>query len=134
MIQNDSFTKGECLSSASSCTATVMPDNYCEFQTEQRRRMTSPGVSGCEWVVKILRYSVAIPRCSRQSEQTWKARAYKHFLDACIIQVKTRRRVSSVIYHIHEVKKKKLKMNVPRAKLPVCSIVIALLWAKENIQ
>ena len=85
-----------------------MPDNYCEFQTEQRRRMTSPGVSGCEWVVKILRYSVAIPRCSRQSEQTWKARAYKHFLDACIIQVKTRRRVSSVIYHIHEVKKKKI--------------------------
>lgn len=62
------------------------------------------------------------------------SKGIKAFSDVCIVQDKTRR-VSSVIYHIHEVKKNKnknLKTNVLRAKL--CSKVIALLWSKENIQ
>lgn len=111
MIQNDSITKGECLSSASLYTATVIPNNYTEFQTEQQGRMTSPGVSGCEWVVKILCYSVAIPRCSCQSKQTWKARAYKHFQMFVLYRIKhAGYHLSSIIFmKLKKIKTKTLK-------------------------
>lgn len=81
--------------------------------TKSCESLVSPWVGGSEWIVKVLRYPVAIPGRSHQSEQTW---AENH-IKGCII---SSGKLPVVCVHINQPAMMKMT-PAPRATLSFCS-------------